>query len=106
MKAIRGAPGKPMKMGTRTKDFDIEAIVAKILSKTDTKVLYGEHLFNQVILAAWHAQAIGALQITKNDFVEIIKRHRWEYDPTKHNWVKNQFETTLFGKDFVAGTSL
>ena len=97
--------GKPIKIGMQAKDFDIEAVVAKILSKTDTKVLYGEHLFNQVILAAWHGQAIGALHITKIDFIEIIKRHGWEYDAAKHRWVKHQFETTLFGKNFAAGTN-
>ncbi len=90
--------GKPMKVGTQDKDFDIEDAMAKILSKADTKVLYGENLFNQLILAAWHGQAIGSLHITKNDFIEIIKRHGWEYDAAKHHWVKNQFETMLFGE--------
>src|SRR4029077_12468538 len=89
--------GKPMKIGTQAKDFDIEAAMAKILSSADTQVLYGETLFNPLILAAWRGQAIGSLHITKNDFIEIIKHHGWEYDAAKHHWVKHQLETMLFG---------
>ncbi len=71
--------------------------MTKILSKADTKVLYGESLFSQLILAAWHGQAIGSLHISKNDFIEMIKHYGWEYDAAKHRWVKHQFETMLFG---------
>jgi DNA modification methylase len=89
--------GQPKKIEKRTDDFDIEAAMARILSVANTEVIYGEHIFNQLVLAAWHKQAIGALQITKNDFIDMIKRHGWEYDEENHHWVKHQLERVLFG---------
>jgi DNA modification methylase len=89
--------GEPKKIEKQARDFDIEAVMAQILSGANTKVIYGEHIFNQLILAAWHKQAIASLQITKNDFIDIIKGHGWEYDEENHHWVKHQLESILFG---------
>jgi DNA modification methylase len=88
--------GQSKKIEKQNKNFDIEAAMARILSSVDSKVIYGEHIFNQLILAAWHKQAIRSLQITKNEFIDIIKRHGWEYNEDKHCWVKHQLERVLF----------
>lgn len=90
--------GKPKKVQRNTAPFDIDSAMANILSTANTNVMYGEHLFNQLILTAWDRQAISSLQVSKDDFNAMIKRHGWEYDEENHYWVKHQFENMLFGR--------
>ncbi|MGH7837992.1 MAG: hypothetical protein ACREQC_09260, partial [Candidatus Binataceae bacterium] len=89
--------GKAISVGKASKSFDIDAAMAKILIGINSEVMYGEQLFNQLILEAWTKRAVGSLGITKEEFNSIIKRHGWEYDGENHRWVKQQFEGALFG---------
>lgn len=89
--------GKPKKVRKNPEPFDIDTAMTEILSNANTRVMYGEHLFNQLILTAWAKQAISSLQVSKDEFNEIIRRHGWEYDEENHYWVKHQFENMLFG---------
>jgi hypothetical protein len=89
--------GQPRRCEKSYTQFDIEGVMTSILSDANTK-LYGEHLFNQLILAAWNKRAISSLDITKDDFNEIIRRHGWRYDEENHYWVKHISENTLFAK--------
>ncbi len=70
--------------------FDAEEALAEILSSQRGSVLYGEFLFNKMIMKAWNEGAIGSLSITKQEFNDLIKRHGWQYDEIRHHWVKNQ----------------
>jgi DNA modification methylase len=88
--------GKSKRMETRSNNFDVEGAMVEILSHVKTQVMYGEHLFNQLILAAWNKGAIGSLQITKTDFNEVIRRQGWQYDEQNHYWVRKSFEELLF----------
>ena len=89
--------GKPKKVQRNRTSFDIDRAMAEILSSANTRVMYGEHLFNQLILTAWNKQAISSLHVSKDEFNDIIKRNGWEYDEENHYWVKHQFEDMLFG---------
>jgi DNA modification methylase len=88
--------GIPRAVDKQVREFDIDAAMTKILAGVTTNVMYGEHLFNQLVLAAWSKGASGSLRITKDEFNDAIKRHGWEYDEEKHFWAKHQFESMLF----------
>jgi len=75
---------------TQGKTLDIGKVLNDILSSEKAAVLYGEHLFNRMIIAAWTSGAIGSLNITKQEFNDLIKQHGWLYDEHKHYWVRNR----------------
>jgi len=72
----------------RTGGLDVSKLVGEILA-TSPPQIYGESLFNQIILEAWHRSAIQALDISKTEFTEIIRRHGWHYDEKNHYWIRN-----------------
>jgi DNA modification methylase len=84
--------GKPNKNAVRNGNFDIESAIANILAEVKTRTLYGEHVFNQLIVAAWNNGAINSLNISKDDFNGLIKRHGWRYDERRHQWVKEEHQ--------------
>ena len=65
--------------------FDIEAAVADLLSHSSS-VVYGEELFNQLVIAAWQAGSIRALSLSKDDFIDMVTRLGWHYDQQHHYW--------------------
>jgi 16S rRNA G966 N2-methylase RsmD len=73
----------------RTNQFDVETSIANILKSVKTGQVYGEYLFNQVVMKAWEKGAISALSISKQDFTDMIKRQGWNYDCNNHNWVRD-----------------
>jgi len=77
--------------------FDVEGTVSQILSRFQANALYGEHVFNQLILAAWNKGATSKLKITKDEFNELIVKHGWKYDERSHFWVREKRDTSLFG---------
>jgi hypothetical protein len=59
--------------------------------------MYGEYLFNRVVIDAWNKGAIGSLTITKNEFTQLIESLGWHYDPQHHYWCKeNKARVSLF----------
>jgi hypothetical protein len=76
--------------------FDIESAMSQILSGENAHYLYGEHVFNQLILAAWQKGSIKSLEISKDQFNDMIKRHGWQYDEENHRWVKSHCQHRLF----------
>jgi len=71
------------------RQLDVAGTVGKILESAP-RMVYGEHLFNQLIMEAWRKSAISSLDISKDDFTEVIRRHGWHYDETCHYWVRDQ----------------
>lgn len=70
--------------------FELEAAVQSILSESEANVIYGEYLFNRVVIDAWNKGAISSLTITKNDFAKLIEDMGWHYDSQHHYWIKGQ----------------
>jgi DNA modification methylase len=93
--------GIPVRLGSRSMEFDIDSAVSDILSALEAPVMYGEDLFNKLILRAWKKGAIASLHISKNEFNDLIKKHGWHYDEAKHYWVKEQFQDMLFDSKAV-----
>jgi 16S rRNA G966 N2-methylase RsmD len=70
--------------------FDVSKAVGKILSANASDRIYGEYLFNKIVIEAWNRRAIGSLNISKTEFIDLIKQHGWSYDEEHHFWIKRQ----------------
>lgn len=78
-------------------EFDLAGTLCKILSGSNSNTVYGESLFNQVIIEAWNKGSIGSLTITRDEFTQMIERLGWHYDPQRHYWSKeNGVQNSLF----------
>ncbi len=79
--------------------FDLSRVLGQILSDMDGREVYGEYLFNRVIIEAWNRSAIGSLRVTKEEFTRLLRSHGWRYDQQNHYWVsETHMSPTLFGR--------
>lgn len=83
--------GKPQHVQNGHK-LDVESTVGEILASAPPKV-YGEYLFNQVVMEAWRKSAINSLDISREDFIKVIESHGWYYDESQHYWMKGRDTT-------------
>ena len=74
----------------KTNGFDLMDSVHNILAEVDSNVVYGEYLFNRVVLDAWNKRAIGSLAVSRDEFSKIIGNLGWRYDPRHHYWHKGR----------------
>lgn len=87
--------GKPQQV-LKNRDLDVSRTVGEILASSPSHI-YGESLFNRIVVEAWRKSAIRALDISKTDFIRIIRQHGWHYDTNNHYWVKDgNLRSTLF----------
>jgi len=75
------------------KRFDVAETLHKILSATTTGKLYGEHLFNRLVIDAWNNAAIESVNINRVDFISLLESHGWCYDTNSHYWIKERTST-------------
>ena len=61
-----------------------------MLDETTTGTIYGEYLFNRIVIDAWQSGALGALDMDRTDFAEMMERRGWTYDETGHHWRKHR----------------
>jgi 16S rRNA G966 N2-methylase RsmD len=80
--------GKPQYV-QNGQELDVVSTVGAILESAP-RIVYGEQLFNQLVIEAWRKAAIGSLDISKEEFTEVIERHGWCYDENRHYWVRNR----------------
>jgi len=81
----------------RKNNFEINQAIKNFLNNSNSKFIYGESLFNHLIIEAWQNASIDDLAITKEEFIEILNGQGWNYHPKDHYWVKEQIiEKTLF----------
>lgn len=79
--------GKPRHV-RNNQQLDVIGTIGEILESAP-EVVYGEQLFNQVVIEAWRKSAIGSLDIPRAEFIKIIANHGWRYDESRHFWVRN-----------------
>ena len=72
------------------KSFDIYKSMGRILSQHESEKLYGEFIFNRLVIEAWNNSAIDSLKISPDEFVKQIEKYGWFYDIEKHYWIKHQ----------------
>ena len=80
--------GKPVEYKIGQK-FDIETELNELLAQMK-EPLYGEALFNKMVLRAWHKGAINSLDISKDDFAQLLLDLGWQYDSRGHFWLRTQ----------------
>jgi len=56
----------------------------------------GEVLFNRIIMRAWERGALRSLDVTREDFADVLTRMGWRYNPVRHQWF-NGHEPALSG---------
>jgi len=79
----------------RNGHFDVLQAVKRILDETPNDHVFGEYLFNKIIIEAWNKSAIHSLDMPKEDFMDLLKRSGWHYDPDKHYWAKDKPQLEL-----------
>ena len=72
----------------KSNGFDLADSISGILSSLNSNVVYGEYLFNRVVMDAWNKGAISSLSVTKDHFTRIIEALGWHYDARHHYWSK------------------
>ena len=78
-------------------DLDLGGTIRRILASADANGVYGEDLFNQIVIEAWNKNAMGSLSVTKDEFARVIEDLGWRYDSIHHFWAKgNQAPASLF----------
>jgi len=91
--------GVPQKHERRN-GFDLAETIRGILSSADSNVVYGEYLFNRVVIDAWNKGAISSLAVARNEFTEAIENLGWHYDLQRHYWSKGSKSQQLLFDEF------
>jgi 16S rRNA G966 N2-methylase RsmD len=68
--------------------FDLAESVQEILSDFDSHAIYGEYLFNRLVIDAWNKGAINSLTISRDQFTQMMEDLGWSYDAQRHCWSK------------------
>jgi hypothetical protein len=80
----------------KTAGFDVSEAVRRILAAHDSDKVFGEYLFNKIVIEAWKSSAIGSLNLSKTDFIKLIEEHGWSYNEEQHYWVRQQATAASF----------
>ena len=80
----------------RLNGFDVEDAVREALLSAHSGKIYGEYLFNQIVMSAWQHGAIGSLNISKTEFIDLIQRNGWHYNERDHVWMRSGHQASLF----------
>jgi hypothetical protein len=91
--------GKPRRRSAPQDAVEIEQLVDVVLPALENgdDTLHGELLFNRLITEAWRRNALGALRVTRGDFVHLLERRGWHYNESNHLWVKHSSKTSAQG---------
>lgn len=76
-------------------DFDLSSTIKNVLQNTKGDRVFGEYIFNRVIIEAWKHSSIHKLSISKFDLPKLLADLGWQYDPANHSWVKEQSKNPL-----------
>jgi hypothetical protein len=65
-----------------------EALLSEALAdlSPDGRPFAGEALFNRTILRAWESGALASLDVTREDFAEVLRLKGWRYNRVRHEW--------------------
>ncbi len=68
----------------------IDGLIDEVLAKIapDGMPFAGELLFNEIVLTAWKRGVLHPLDLTREDFSEILRYKGWRYNTGRHLWFK------------------
>lgn len=75
--------------------FDVTQAIERILKELDGNKVYGEYLFNKLIIEAWKRSAIESLYLSKSEFSSLLEERGWHYDEANHYWVRDKYQPNL-----------
>ncbi len=87
--------GKQIKQVYPKNNLDLAAIIADYLSSYNSPVLYGEALFNHLVIESWKQGIIDDLNMTKDDLTQLLESSGWVYDDAIHAWHKHAHKVEL-----------
>jgi len=88
--------GKPKTLEVTT-PFDVAAAVSRILDESPKGTIYGEYLFNRIVIDAWQSGTLGSLDVSRTTFADLMEQHGWTYEETAHLWRRHAAQQTLLG---------
>jgi len=82
----------------RPSPLSIGELIDKTLARVspDGRPFAGEMLFNQMILRAWNSGALSCLDVSRENFSELLKKKGWRYNSARHQWF-NVHDAVLSG---------
>ena len=75
--------------------FDLAQSIDGILEEINENKVFGEYLFNRVVIEAWKKSAIESLDLSRTEFSSLLEKRGWHYDEANHYWVKDQHRPNL-----------
>ncbi len=87
--------GKAAKRRNPDDGIDLTSIINNFLSSYTSPVLYGEVLFNHLVIKSWKHGVIDDLNITKDDLTGLLENSGWVYDDSIHAWHKHELKVEL-----------
>ena len=70
--------------------FNLSSTLEEILDHAPQEHIFGEYVFNKLVIEAWQHSALESLNIAREEFIEMLAKCGWHYDKTRHHWVKEQ----------------
>lgn len=78
--------------------IEIEELVDRVLpmiADSSKGYIHGEVLFNRLIAEAWTQNALKALRISRDEFIALLAKRGWRYDPQSHRWAQRSVESAV-----------
>jgi hypothetical protein len=79
----------------KDREFNVAQVMRELLEETHGNKIYGEYLFNKIVVEAWKRSAIGSLNISRDAFIHLLEEDGWYYDAGTHCWVKVGHQSRL-----------
>jgi 16S rRNA G966 N2-methylase RsmD len=76
---VRSRTGRP---------FDAGQTMTSLLQAHDAPEIHGEYLFNRLVVEAWKASGIDALDVSRHEVTGHLRRAGWMYDEGRYRWVR------------------
>lgn len=70
--------------------FDISEALEGVLAECRSDAVFGEYLFNRMVIAAWQNGSISSLNIARTDFIDLLRQKGWQYQERTHMWIKGE----------------
>lgn len=86
--------GRCKKVG-KNGGFDVTQAIEEILEGIKENRIFGEYLFNRIVIEAWKRSAIESLNLSKSEFSSLLEKKGWHYDEANHYWVKDEYRPNL-----------
>jgi hypothetical protein len=87
--------GRTSKRRQPNNKTDLTTIISNYLSSYNASVLYGEVLFNHLVIESWKHGIIDDLNIAKDDLTNLLENSGWVYDNSIHAWHKHEHKVEL-----------